>query len=34
MGAGLVELLREAGFRVEAQPASGTMPMQLVVARP
>jgi demethylmenaquinone methyltransferase/2-methoxy-6-polyprenyl-1,4-benzoquinol methylase len=33
IGAGLVGLLREAGFGVEAEPASGAMPMQLVVAR-
>jgi demethylmenaquinone methyltransferase/2-methoxy-6-polyprenyl-1,4-benzoquinol methylase len=34
VGAGLVGLLRETGFSVEAEPASGTMPMQLLVARP
>jgi ubiquinone/menaquinone biosynthesis C-methylase UbiE len=33
LGAGLVRLLDEAGFSVAAEPASGAMPMQLLVAR-
>jgi ubiquinone/menaquinone biosynthesis C-methylase UbiE len=32
-GAGLGELLREAGFGVEVERASGAIPMQLVVAQ-
>jgi ubiquinone/menaquinone biosynthesis C-methylase UbiE len=31
---GLVRLLREAGFSADAEPATGAMPMQLVVAHP
>jgi SAM-dependent methyltransferase len=34
VGGGLVRLLEEAGFGVEATPASGAVPMQLAVARP
>jgi demethylmenaquinone methyltransferase/2-methoxy-6-polyprenyl-1,4-benzoquinol methylase len=34
LGDGLVRLLRAAGFAVQAQPARGMMPMQLLVARP
>ena len=33
LGDGLVRILGEAGFSVTAEPASGAMPMQLLVAR-
>ena len=33
-GDGLARLLRETGFSVQARPAAGVMPMQLLVAPP
>ena len=34
LAGGLAQLLRETGFSVDAEPASGAMPMQILVGRP